>query len=152
MVVIGMTLCGLSSTPPAAGATRVGPIEPEVLKLRAEAWRAWFAGDEKSLRKILPGEFIGIGMTGGPFSSRTATIEEARKFQAEGGRLVSLEFPETRAHSYGNVVVLYGRYKAVIESQGAQRTVSGRLTEVFAHLNGRWEHPGWHLDTMPPAP
>ena len=59
-----------------------------------------------------------------------------------------LEFPETRAQRYGDVVVLYGRYVAVMESDGVERTASGRLTEVFVRRDGRWLHPGWHLDTV----
>jgi hypothetical protein len=29
----------------------------------------------------------------------------------------------------------------------------GRLTEIFVRQNGRWVHPGWHLDlTAEPEP
>jgi hypothetical protein len=45
-------------------------------------------------------------------------------------------------------VVLYGRYLAVMESEGSVQTVTGRLTEVFVRQDGRWVHPGWHLDTV----
>ena len=88
-------------------------VDPEVLRLREAAWRAWFAGDEAALTRMLPPEFIGINMQAGPFSTREKTLEQARAFRAAGGRLVRLEFPETRAQRYGDVVVLYGRYVAV---------------------------------------
>ncbi len=123
-------------------------VDPEVLQLREAAWRAWFSGDEPALRRMLPPEFIGIGMNDGPFTSLALTLEQARGFRSGGGRLVRLEFPETRAQRYGDVMVLYGRYSAVIESGGAERTVGGRLTEVFVRQGGRWLHPGWHLDTV----
>jgi Domain of unknown function (DUF4440) len=51
----------------------------------------------------------------------------------------------------GDTVVLYGRYEAVIESDGRQQTMKGRLTEMFVRRDGKWVHPGWHLDlTGPP--
>jgi ketosteroid isomerase-like protein len=53
----------------------------------------------------------------------------------------------------GDVVVLHGRYEAVIESDGQERTMRGRLTEMFVRRDGKWVHPGWHLDLTPgPAP
>jgi hypothetical protein len=42
--------------------------------------------------------------------------------------------------------VLYGRYEAVIQADGVERTVRGRLTETFVRRDGKWLHPGWHLD------
>jgi hypothetical protein len=122
--------------------------DPEVLRLREAAWRAWFAGDEVALRRMLPPEFIGINMQAGPFSTLDETLQQAKAYRAAGGRLVRLEFPETRAQRYGDVVVLYGRYVAVMESSGSEQTASGRLTEVFVRRDGRWLHPGWHLDTV----
>jgi hypothetical protein len=142
-----LTMFAMATVVTAAGDP---PIEPEVLRIREAAWRAWFAGDEKGLREMLPAEFIGINMQDGPFSSLDRSIEQARGYAASGGRLVSLEFPETRAQRYGDVVVLYGRYKVVTESGSAEKkqsTTSGRLTEVFVKRDGRWVHPGWHLDT-----
>jgi hypothetical protein len=81
------------STPAAAASSAApagAPLDPEVLKLREAAWRAWFAGDEAALRRILPADFIGINMGDGPFSTLERTIEEARKFHADGGSLVDL--------------------------------------------------------------
>jgi hypothetical protein len=141
LLVLGARIPGTSAAPEA-------PIEPEVLQLREAAWRAWFAGDEPALRRMLPAEFIGINMQAGPFSSLERTLEQARAFRAGGGRLVRLDFPETRAQRYGEVVVLYGRFAAVIESAGKEQTLEGRLTEVFVRQGGRWLHPGWHLDTV----
>jgi hypothetical protein len=122
--------------------------DPEVLKVREAAWRAWFAGDTAALEKVLPPEFIGISMEG-PLTPLPRTLEESRGFREGGGRLVSLDFPETQAQRYGDVVVLYGRYVVTFASGGTEKSVSGRLTEVFVRRDGRWLHPGWHLDTVP---
>jgi hypothetical protein len=129
-------------------------VDPEILKLRESAWRSWFAGDEAALRAMLPPEFLGIDMGDGPFSDLEKTIRESREFAAAGGKLVKLEFPETRAQSFGDTVVLYGRFSVVLETEGKQERLAGRLTEVFVRRGGRWWHPGWHLDLVstPPAP
>lgn len=128
---------------PASGAAA---IDPEILRLREAAWRAWFAGDEATLREILPPEFIGIDMGDGPFSDLATTLAEARAFHTGGGRLASLEFPETRAQRFGDVVVLYGRFSVVLDARGQTSTLAGRLTEIFVRRGDRWWHPGWHLD------
>ena len=142
------------ATASASLAATEGSIDPEVLRLREAAWRAWFAGDEPALLEMLPPEFIGIGMQDSPFSSRERSAEEAKGFKAGGGRLVSLEFPETRAQLYGDVVVLYGRYAVAFEPGGGAppQKVAGRLTELFVKRGGRWLHTGWHLDTASSAP
>jgi len=129
-------------------------IDPEVLAAREAAWRAYFGGDVRTLGALLPKEFIGIGMDDEPFADRETTLQGARAFKEGGGRLVRLAFPETTAQRFGDVVVLYGRYEAVLESGGAERTLRGRLTEMFVRRGGTWVHPGWHLDltTAPPAP
>jgi hypothetical protein len=128
-------------------------IDPAVLTAREAAWRAWFAGDVKALGELLPPEFIGIDMNDGPFADRATTLEASRSFAASGGTLVRLSFPETRAQRYGDTVVLFGRFEVVLASEGKERTLRGRLTEVFVRRGGRWVHPGWHLDlaTAPPA-
>ena len=123
-------------------------IDSEVLAKRELAWRAYFAGDTDTLGALLPPEFIGIGMTDEPFADRARTLTESRAFRDRGGRLVKLAFPETQAQRYGDTVVLYGRFELAIYSDGAEHTMRGRLTEVFVHRNGKWLHPGWHLDLV----
>lgn len=125
--------------------------QPDVLRVREAAWRAYFAGDEAGLRAMLTEDFIGISMEDGPFTGLRETLAGARSFRENGGRLISLSFPETRAQQFGDVVLLYGRYEAVIRSNGAEQTLRGRLTEVFVRIKGEWRHPGWHLDLTIPA-
>lgn len=140
IVAVGLALV-------AAAHARAAEAPAEVLKVREAAWRAWFAGDTAALQKVLPPEFIGISMEG-PLTPLPRTLEESRGFREGGGTLVSLEFPETQAQVYGDVVILYGRYAVVFSTGGAERSVRGRLTEVFVRRDGRWLHPGWHLDTV----
>jgi hypothetical protein len=148
LAVAGLTL--LAGASRLAAAPPETAIDAEVLKLRESAWRAWFAGDVATLGAMLPPEFIGINMQAGPFSTLERTLEESRAFHAQGGRLTGLEFPETQAQRYGDVLVLYGRYAVtfVPTAGAAEQKVSGRLTELFVRRDGRWLHTGWHLDTV----
>ena len=159
MKTIRTTACGLGILLLAAVPASYSPlaataaIDQEVLTAREAAWRAYFAGDVKTLGDLLPEEFIGISMDDAPFADRAKTLHGARTFREKGGHLVGLAFPDTQAQRFGDVVVLYGRYEAVIYSDGAERMLRGRLTEMFVRRNGRWLHPGWHLDlTASPAP
>jgi hypothetical protein len=43
-------------------------------------------------------------------------------------------------------VVLYGRFRLALEEEGRTTTYAGRLTEIFVRRDGRWWHPGCHLD------
>jgi len=145
-VVCSIAVLAASPTGFSSQRTGAAPIDRDLLAARESAWRAYFSGDVKRLGDLLPQEFIGIGMDDGPFADRATTLDGSRKFKEQGGRLVSLEFPETQSQRYGDTVVLYGRYQAVIESGGEKRTMRGRLTEVFVWREGKWVHPGWHLD------
>jgi ketosteroid isomerase-like protein len=128
-------------------------IDPEVLVAREAAWRAFYDGDVKALGDVLPEDFIGINMNDAPFTNRAKVLDASRAFRERGGRLVRLTFPETQAQRFGDVVVLYGRFEVVFHSGGAERTMRGRLTEMFVRRDGKWLHPGWHLDlTAAPAP
>ena len=143
VVTTFLVLLAVLSVP--AGAAEA--IDPEVLALREAAWRAWFGGDEAALRAMLPDEFLGISSGGGgEISELEKTIAASRAFKEGGGRLVSLAFPETRAQRFGDTIVFYGSYEATIVSGNAEKQLHGRLTEVFVKRDGRWVHPGWHLD------
>lgn len=122
--------------------------DPAILALRETAWRAWFAGDDATLAELLPPEFVGIGMGDGPFDDLPRTLAASRAFHAAGGRLLALDFPQTQAQRFGNVVVFYGRFSLTLVSDGKEQQLAGRLTEIFVEREGRWWHPGWHLDLV----
>ena len=124
-----------------------GGIDPDVLAVREAAWQAWFAGDEAALRAMLPSDFLALGTSGEEVNDLEKTIVSSRDFKKSGGKLISLTFPETHAQTFGDVVIFYGTFDAKIESAGKESPFKGRLTEVFVKRDGKWYHPGWHLDT-----
>ena len=145
LIVVGGAVRTLGNSP----ARSLTDVDKDVLTLREAAWRAWFSGDEKALGEMLPEDFIGIGAHGNEMSNRAKALESSRAFKAGGGRLISLSFADNHAQRYGDTVILYSRYDAVIDTGKGQETMRGRATEVFLRRDGRWIHPGWHLDVQP---
>jgi len=150
--VLGIALLSTVMSASGSHVAADAAIDPEVLAVREAAWRAFYDGDVKTLGDQLPEEFIGINMNDSPFTNRAKVLDASRAFRERGGRLVSLTFPDTQAQRYGDVVVLYGRFEVVFYSGGAERTMRGRLTEIFFRRDGKWLHPGWHLDLTGPPP
>ncbi len=138
-----LLLLAISSVPMFA----VEPIDPDILAVREAAWRAWFGGDEATLRSILPEDFLSIGWGGTEISNRDQAIASSLEFKKSGGRLVSLSFPETRAQRAGDTVVFYGTFEVTFAHGTAETKIRGALTEVFVKRDGRWLHPGWHVDS-----
>jgi ketosteroid isomerase-like protein len=126
--------------------TREG--DAQLLAVRERVWRDWFAGDRKALLAILPADFIGLGVGGGPGRNRSETIADAEGFASGGGRLEDVRFTDNRIQHLGNVTIIYCGFTFTTQDKaGATNTVTGRATEVFAKAAGRWSHPGWHLDS-----
>ena len=119
----------------------------DLLATRELAWRAWFAGDNKTLEAMLPPEFIGVSWGEGPWSSKAESIASSQEFAKNGGKLTALEFPKTEIQSYGDVAFVYSTYKVSFTAGGQPVMQEGRSTEVFVRKNGKWLHPGWHLDS-----
>lgn len=138
---------GQASSGGSLSPSTVESIDRDLLATRETAWRAWFAGDTAALEAMLPAEFLSYGMTGEETSDRAKTLAASRGFAASGGRLERLAFPDTRAQRFGDVVVLYSVYEiGIVDGAGKESTMRGRATEVFVRRDGRWLHPGWHLD------
>ena len=74
MKMIRTTACGLGivllAAVPASYShlAATAAIDQEVLAAREAAWRAYFAGDVRTLGDLLPEEFIGISMDDAPFA------------------------------------------------------------------------------------
>jgi uncharacterized protein DUF4440 len=120
--------------------------EDRLLKVRETVWRSWFANDASALRELVPPGTIVISSGEPEWKHQAEVLQSAVDFQAQGGRLIRLEFPRTEIQRFGEVAILYSRYIVETETKGKRSVSSGRATEVFVLQDGRWTNPGWHTD------
>jgi len=114
-----------------------------LLQSREAVWRAWFAGDTKTLEQLVPPDTIVVGEGEGGFETQADILADSKKFHDEGGKLIRLEFPITKVQRFGDVAILYSRYVYEIESGGKRSVHPGHSTETFVLRDGRWVNPGW---------
>ncbi len=123
------------------------PGDEELLRARETVWRAWFAGDTKTLEKLVPPETI--VMSGGEekWKHRVDVLQSAVEFYAQGGRLVRLEFPRTEVQHFGDVAIVWSNYIVETDINGKRAPSAGRATEIFVRRHGQWTNPGWHTES-----
>jgi hypothetical protein len=119
----------------------------ELLKVRKEVWRAWFVNDTKTLDALVPPDTIVISSGEEKWKNQSDILQSAARFQANGGRLIRLEFPRTEIQRFGDVAITYSQYLYETEVDGKRSLTSGRVTEIFVLRRGKWTNPGWHTDT-----
>jgi ketosteroid isomerase-like protein len=133
-----------------AGSTKGFPANQEdrgqLLKVREAVWRSWFANDVSTLKELVPPETIVISAGEPQWKHQSEVLQSAVDFQAQGGRLVRLEFPRTEIQRFGDVAILYSQYIVETEMKGKRSVSAGRATEVFVLHKGQWTNPGWHTD------
>jgi ketosteroid isomerase-like protein len=119
----------------------------ELLRAREMVWRAWFAGDTKTLGELVPPETI--VMSGGEekWKNQADVLRTAVEFHAKGGKLLRLDFPRTEVQRFGDVAIVWSSYVVEVEVDGKRSSGSSRVTEIFVRQHGRWTNPGWHTDT-----
>jgi ketosteroid isomerase-like protein len=120
--------------------------DEELLRARETVWRAWFAGDIKTLEALVPPETI--VMSGGEkeWKRQSDVLRSSTAFHAKGGKLVRLEFPCTEVQHFGDVAIVWSSYALETEVDGKRSLGSSRVTEIFVWQHGRWTNPGWHTD------
>lgn len=128
------------------GTAAVLDDQSDLLKARELVWRAWFAGDTQTLRDLLPPETIAISSGSKHWDTQPEIIKSAAGFRAQGGRLLRLEFKDTRIQRFGDVAMLYTHYLYETQVKSKRSVTSGRVTEIFVFRNGKWLNPGWHTD------
>jgi hypothetical protein len=119
----------------------------ELLKVREEVWRAWFINDTKTLDALVPPDTIVISSGEEKWKNQSDILQSAARFQANGGKLIRLEFPRTEIQRFGDVALTYSQYLYETEVDGKRSLTSGRVTEIFVLRHGKWTNPGWHTDT-----
>ena len=123
-----------------------GDERGQLLKVREAVWRAWFANDAQALRDLVPPGTIVISAGEPEWKHQAEVLQSAVDFQAQGGKLIRLEFPRTEIQRFGDVAILYSAYIVETEMKGKRSVNSGRATEVFVLHDGHWTNPGWHTD------
>lgn len=131
----------------AAQAFASTPENDELFKTREAVWRAWFANDQKTLTELVPTDSIAINSGAENWDHQAEILKSAADFQAQGGKLVRLEFPRTEIRHYGDVAILYSEYLYETEMNGKHSVRRGHATEIFVRQNGRWTNPGWQTDS-----
>jgi ketosteroid isomerase-like protein len=131
----------------AAQAANPNP-DSDLLKVREQVWRAWFANDASALKELVPADTIVISSSDEKWKNQADVLQEAVEFQAEGGKLRRLEFPHTEVQHFGDVAIVWSKYIVETETNGKPSLSSGRATEIFVRRNGKWTNPGWHTDSF----
>jgi ketosteroid isomerase-like protein len=119
----------------------------ELLKVREAVWAAWFTNDTKTLEALVPPDTIVISAGEEKWKNQADILQSAAKFQAQGGKLIRLEFQRTEIQRFGDVAITYSQYLYETEVDGKRSVTSGRVTEIFVLRHGKWTNPGWHTDT-----
>jgi ketosteroid isomerase-like protein len=120
--------------------------DERLLRARETVWRAWFAGDTKTLEELVPPETI--VMSGGEekWKNQADILRTSSEFHARGGKLIRLEFPRTEVQHFGDVAIVWSSYELETEVDGKRSVGKSRVTEIFVWQRGRWTNPGWHTD------
>jgi Domain of unknown function (DUF4440) len=120
--------------------------DAQLLQTRETVWRAWFAGDTKTLEQLVPSGTI--VMSGGEekWKNQADVLRTSAEFHAKGGRLLRLEFPRTEVQHFGDVAIVWSSYIIEFEVDGKRVAGSSRVTEIFVWQRGMWTNPGWHTD------
>jgi ketosteroid isomerase-like protein len=118
-----------------------------ILKCRESVWQAWFANDTKTLQELVPAEAIAISPSEDQWESQADIFRGAAEFQAQGGKLLRLEFPRSKIQRYGETAFVYSEFVLETEVGGKRSLATGRATEVFVLRSGHCINPGWHTDS-----
>ncbi len=120
--------------------------DDQLLRARETVWRAWFAGDTKTLADLVPAETI--VMSGGEekWKHQADVLRTSEEFHAKGGKLLRLEFPRTEVQHFGDVAIVWSSYILELEVDGKRSSGASRVTEIFVWQHGHWTNPGWHTD------
>ena len=117
-----------------------------LLRAREIVWQAWFAGDTKTLEKLVPPETIVMSGGDEKWKNQADVLRTSAEFHAKGGKLLRLEFPRTEVQHFGDVAIVWSSYVVELEIGGKRSSGSSRVTEIFVWQHGRWTNPGWHTD------
>ena len=83
------------------------------------------------------------------YQSLSTTLAGSARYGAEPGRRVVISFDSTVVHRFGQVAVLFSRYRVAATKDGVSSLEQGLSTEIFVRHDRRWVQTSWHLDVRP---
>jgi hypothetical protein len=119
-----------------------------IIAARDTVWRAWFAYDTALLRRFIPSA-LAVQQRGGGWGDRAQILGDSRNFSRAGGRLVGLEFQNTKIDRQGPSALVTSLYRTIVESNGRRDTTRGVASELFVLSGATWVNPFWRLDPLP---
>lgn len=144
----GIALLGVCLGAGAAAAADLSDKErTNLLAVRDSVWYAWFRNDQAKLKELLPADAVTINRGETVWRDRAGVLQAAQQFAASGQKLTRLAFPRTEVQAYGDTAFVYSLYEFDLEGPEGKQTAAGRVTEIFVRQDGRWIHPGWHVDS-----
>ena len=145
MVAVALVSFGVLAAPAHAQGSVDAKTRAELERARDVVWRSWFAGDSKTLDRVLAGA-LAAGDNVEGWADRKKAIADSRDFAANGGKLVDLKFDSTAIQLHGKVAVMTARYSyTTADRAGKLQTTRGYAVEIFVLENDAWTHPFWHL-------
>jgi ketosteroid isomerase-like protein len=120
-----------------------GDERTSLLQAREAVWRAWFGGDIKTLKTLLPPELVTLGPEG--WGTHDITLGGSADYAKSGGKLVRLEFPRTEIQAYGSTAIIYTSFELGLNEGGKVRSEKGKAIEVFVRRGDQWLNTGWQL-------
>ena len=145
MMVVALLFMGAIATPVNAQGSVDAKTRADLERARDVVWRSWFAGDGKTLDRVLAAA-LAAGDNVNGWSDRKQAIDESREFAKNGGKLLDLKFDSTAIQLFGNVAVMTARYSyTTADGAGKRETTRGYAVEIFVNEKGAWTHPFWHL-------
>jgi ketosteroid isomerase-like protein len=121
--------------------------DQQLLEVREQVWRAWFANDTAALHKLVPPETIVMSGSEQNWEHQADVFQGAAKFQFQGEKLIRLEFPRTEVQHFGDVAIVWSNYVYEIETNGKRSVSTGHSSEIFVRRDGQWTNPGWHTNS-----
>lgn len=145
MVVVAVVSFGVFAAPVHAQGSVDAKTRAELEQARDIVWRSWFAGDTRTLDRVLAGA-LAAGDNVDGWADRQKAIADSREFAQNGGKLVDLKFDSTSIQLHGKVAVMTARYSyTTADRAGKQQTTRGYAVEIFVLEQEAWTHPFWHL-------
>jgi ketosteroid isomerase-like protein len=142
-----VALMALAAAVPAFAQPSDAEDRAAILRAREAVWRAWFAGDLPTLKRLVPADTIVISGGEEAWKHQAEVLQSSAALHASGGRLVRLEFPHTEVQRFGDVAVTWSTYRLEMDVKGKRAVDAGRATEIFVLRDGQWVNPGWHTDS-----